>query len=520
MDKEIRIIANHIYCVIENLNTKLMHKSEDEKNYGNETFEEIMDFYITSHAMSFLKNICLEQEKSLGTILNMRCILEAKALLKCYKKGDLNEKQIDLFKLQYAIVEYRKYKEFFNMQNIIFEEDLKANYNNVVEKFKEYCPKSINLNRVLKTKMPCLLQEKASFEYLIKCYLSEAELCMYKTCSQFIHPNDNNTLWRIDINSYFKFILNYILEKYIICKENKIKGTFFQLYNLYVNEKDSISFKISEIVNKQVKELQKLIDVFIKFYGINYHSNTFLILTYLLKDITSDFLFGLTEQVKIKWKIVIEIFAIMDYLYNIGDDYENICNRYKLFVMHTKNQLFANNCVETKSDEIYNLYKNMFPSGLNKNDFDKQFSTTLGFLIGEKGMNNNQMNEINLTSMVKHFAYELKNPDIFSNYDISKIIILNYIESQILSHSNGYMYYSNSGAWGDCNSVIQAFDIILLYNLEKIFLNYKLHSIVEESNQYKTLRNCVRNVIKRYNDLMCEKFDLINNIKKMDRTRF
>lgn len=66
MDKEIRIIANHIYCVIENLNTKLMHKSEDEKNYGNETFEEIMDFYITSHAMSFLKKHMLGTRKIIG----------------------------------------------------------------------------------------------------------------------------------------------------------------------------------------------------------------------------------------------------------------------------------------------------------------------------------------------------------------------------------------------------------------------------------------------------------------------
>lgn len=520
MDKTLMPIANNIYCTIEDLNTKLMHQSEDEKNDGKETFEEIMDFYITSHAMSFLKNICLGLEKSLGTFLNMRCILEAKALLECYKKGDLNEEQIDLFKLQYAIFEYRKYKEFFNMQGIIFKENLKENYDKVVEKFKGCCPKNVNLNKVLKTNLPFLLQTNISFEHLIKDYLSKEELCMYKTCSQFVHPNDNNTLWRIDINSYFKFILNYILEKYIICKENKIKGTFFQLYNLYVNEKDSISFKISEIVNKQVKELQKLIDVFIKFYGINYHSNTFLILTYLLKDITSDFLFGLTEQVKIKWKIAIEFFAIMDYLYNIGDDYENICNRYKLFVMHTKNQLCANNCIDTKTDEIYNLYKNMFPNGLNKNDFDKLFKTTLGFLIGEKGMNNDKMNEINLTSIVKHFADELKNPDIFPNHDISKIIILNYIESQILSHSNGYMYYSNSGAWCDCNSVIQTFDIALLYNLEKISSNYKLHSIVEESNQFKTLRNCVRNVKKRYKNQSKEKFNLMNNAEKIDRTNF
>lgn len=519
MDKGIRLIANHIYCTIEDINTKLMHKSEDEKNYGKETFEEILDFYITSHAMSFLKNICLGLERSLGTIFNMRCILEAKALFECYKKGDLNDKQIDLFMHQYAIIEYRKYKEFFIMQGVIYKDDLEVNYHKIVEKFQEYCPKNANLNKVLKTNLPFLLRENVSFEYLIKYYLSEGELCMYKTCSQFIHPNDNNTLWKIDIDSYYKFILSYLFDKYIVCSTNENGDTFFKKYDLCVNEKGSISCKISEIVNKQVDEVRKIIDVFVKFYGINYHSNTFLILCNLLKDITSDFLFGLTEQVKIKWKIAIEIFAIMDYLFPIGEKFEKVNNRYKLFVMHTKNQLCANNYTDTKTDEAYNLYKNMFSNGLNKNDFDKLFKTTLGFLIGEKGMKDDRLNEINLISIVKYFADKFSNSDLSPNQDISKIFILNYIESQILSHSNGYMYYSNSGAWGDCNSVIQGFDIALLYNLEKILLNYNLHSKVEESNEFKTLRNCVRNFIKRYKEKSVEKFNLMISVEKIDRTK-
>lgn len=83
MDENIRFLANTIYCEIENINTKLMRKSNNVENNGKETFENIIDFYITSHAMSFLKNICLGLEKSIGTILNMRCILEAKALLMC-----------------------------------------------------------------------------------------------------------------------------------------------------------------------------------------------------------------------------------------------------------------------------------------------------------------------------------------------------------------------------------------------------------------------------------------------------
>ena len=440
-------------------------------------------------------------------------------MLICYKKGDLSDKQIELFKLQFAVIEYKKYKDFFNMQEIISKEDLEQNYNKTLEKFEEYCPKHINLKKVLKTNLPCFLQEKISFEYLIKRYLSDGELCMYKTCSQFIHPNDNNTLYKINIEKYFAFIIDYIKNKYIVLKKLKPNQTFLQKYNFYVYEQNSVAFKINEIVNKQVNELKKSIDVFEKFYGINYQSNTFSVLIYLLKDITVDLLFGLTEQVKMKWKVVLEIVAVMDYLYPIGEELKKINNRYKLFVLHTKKQLYDNNGINEEWSEIYSIYKTMFPNGLTKEEFNKKFNSILGFLIDKKGMCDNNLSKINLINLVKCFANKFKNVDESPNRDLSKIMMLNYIESQTLSHSNGYMYYSNSGAWEDCNSVVQTFDFAIIYNLNKILQNYNCHSKIEETNEFKTLRNCVRNVIKNYKNLMEEKFHLISSVEKIDRIK-
>lgn len=519
MNENFRLLANAIYCEIEDINTKLMLKSNNVENNGKETFENVMDFYITSHAMSFLKNICLGLEKSIGTIFNMRCILEAKALLVCYEKGDLSDEQLGLFKLQFAVIEYRKYKDFFNMQEIISKKDLEQNYNKTVKKFEECCPKHINLNKVLKSNLPCFLQEKISFEYLIKHYLGEGELCMYKTCSQFIHPNDNNTLYKINIENYFAFIIDYIINKYVFCDKLKPNRTFIQKYNFYVGEQNSVPFKINEIVNKQVNELKKCTRVFEKFYGINYHSNTFSVLIYLLKDITADFLFGLTEQVKIKWKVILELVAIMDYLYPIGEKFEKVDNRYKLFVLHTKKQLYDNNGINEEWSQIYSIYKTMFPNGVTKEEFYKNFNSILGFLIDEKGMCDNNLSKINLINLVKYFANKFKNTDESPNQDLSKIMMLNYIEGQFLSHSNGYMYYSNSGAWEDCNSVVQIFDFAIIYNLNKILQNYNFHSKIEETNEFKTLRNCVRNVIKNYKNLMTEKFHLMSSVEKIDRIK-
>lgn len=42
-------------------------------------------------------------------------------------------------------------------------------------------------------------------------------------------------------------------------------------------------------------------------------------------------------------------------------------------------------------------------------------------------------------------------------------MLLDYVESQMLSHANGYMWYANRGAWGDVNNIIIGMDMCLMF---------------------------------------------------------
>ena len=50
-------------------NHTLMKRSEDEALYGKESFSDIIDFYLTSQAQSFIKDFFLKHIGSQGILL-------------------------------------------------------------------------------------------------------------------------------------------------------------------------------------------------------------------------------------------------------------------------------------------------------------------------------------------------------------------------------------------------------------------------------------------------------------------
>ena len=71
----------------------------------------------------------------------------------------------------------------------------------------------------------------------------------------------------------------------------------------------------------------------------------------------------------------------------------------------------------------------------------------------------------------------------------------------MLSHANGYMWFANSGAWGDVNNIIIGTDTCLIFILESVLTVFKMHKAIEETNHYKTIINVLRNGIKRIRDI-------------------
>ena len=46
---------------------------------------------------------------------------------------------------------------------------------------------------------------------------------------------------------------------------------------------------------------------------------------------------------------------------------------------------------------------------------------------------------------------------------------LDYMESQMLSHANGYMWFANRGAFNDTNNVFIGIDVCLVSIIEKLY---------------------------------------------------
>ena len=88
-------------------------------------------------------------------------------------------------------------------------------------------------------------------------------------------------------------------------------------------------------------------------------------------------------------------------------------------------------------------------------------------------------------------------------------MLLDYVESQMLSHANGYMWYANRGAWGDVNNIIIGMDMCLMFILESILAMFNAHKTIEETDYYKPIINLVRNCVKRIKTICDEKIKIL-----------
>ena len=92
----------------------------------------------------------------------------------------------------------------------------------------------------------------------------------------------------------------------------------------------------------------------------------------------------------------------------------------------------------------------------------------------------------------------------FGEYFIEPVQ-LDYVESQMLSHANGYMWFANSGAWADIFNLFKATDLIIVEILSRIQNIFELHRKIEESKRYKTIINVLRNSIKKIKPMVEER---------------
>lgn len=118
----------------------------------------------------------------------------------------------------------------------------------------------------------------------------------------------------------------------------------------------------------------------------------------------------------------------------------------------------------------------------------------LGYLINENGC------APSLSFIVRDFIKQFDKDDN-GQISLGKGMLLEYCESQMLSHANGYMWFSNSGAFNDVNHIICGIIMSSIYIIEKMLSTFKIYSKVENKTQYKSIINVLRNSLKRLKEL-------------------
>ncbi len=479
-------------------NHALMKKSEGEKQFGMESFADVIDFYLTSQTQCFIKDFLLQHIGSAGMLLTARCFLEGLALKRMYEKGKISELQVELLRHQVHIIEYNYYKEFDDIADkILLPEKLVKDYEESVGFFRQNLSDKLTekqINAIIKTNKPFLCDSHTNFRKLVEENLGGEYAKLYGLYSQAIHPSVNDFYMNEGVWQTIPQILLLIMEEYKTLPPSQLS---FSNYSASIYTSD-IAKRYEDLVRQECEILINISNVFTSFFDKNYTSDTLMSLNLLMSEMCSDKLLGLCEQIKSKWKIALDAFSSFYKCYIKGFPHEEL---FKLLEEHERVQINRNLGRAFSTDKAFSYYKTLYPNGVAQKVFEKGFLTNSGYTIDAKGKTKN------LTAIVKEFIKKFVNPNVIVSFDRS--MLLDYVESQMLSHANGYMWYANRGAWGEVNNIIIGMDMCLMFILESILALFKAHKTIEEIGRYKRIINILRNSLKRIKQICDEKTKIL-----------
>ena len=309
---------------------------------------------------------------------------------------------------------------------------------------------------------------------------------MYGLCSSFVHPSTNDA-YKSDC---FRLVLPiYELLKVEYGNLSKSKSS---LSLDFAQTRSQISDNFYNLMSEETSILCSVANVFEQKFGNNYVSNTFRTIGYILPDLAIEKQLGLTEQTKCKWKVLLELCATFDYMYVkfFGQEL-----RYRLLDLHGQVQELRNINKEYDLGEAYQVYCQIYKYHCDRDKFNENFKQPLGYLIDQKG------SVPSLTKVVCEFIkkFENKNESCISG---ERAMLLDYMESQMISHANGYMWFANSGAFSDTNNIFKGIDISLMTIFRELHTVFLTHRAVEESKEYKSIINILRNSQKNLDGII------------------
>ena len=505
MDKvkieEFKTIISTLYGKIYAYNDKLFSLCETQLKEG-EIYRsiDIFDFYITSHAQAYLKNLYFGLIGNQGALMDIRCMMEGLTLKRMCQEGKISSLQEKLLQKQLFLIEYLYYKNpvITDIVNkILSPEKFEYDWNETKKYYKELLRKDYSdkeINEIVKSQIPFLCNPKLNFRKLIAEELGEEYASIYGYFSSLIHPSAN-TFYDNEIIAGFCIDFIQIIEK----EYEFLPKTEYNLHLDFILTQSDISEKFIQICINQKEIIETIANVFEEKFPNNYVSNTLRVIAPYWFEFAIEKNLGLIEQIKCKWKCLLEVFAVFHYFY-CGSEMDN--EKFKLLDEHMDVQTRRNFNKDYSLDYAYSVYCNIFPSPCNREKFDKSFLKILGYTIDAKGQVKS------LTEMVKSFVHHFDNEEN-EHVTLGKRMILDYLESQMLSHANGYMWFANRGAFMDVNSVIFASDVSLIFILKSVKRIFELHRKIEQTQKYKSIINILRNSIKKLNEFLNEKTQIL-----------
>ena len=475
-------MVNELFSKIFAYNCKLLKLCNDE-NY-NPTFAEIFDFYITSNAMSFLKNFYCQFIESPGILLNGRCIIEGLAIKAAYENKTINNINVELLKKQDAIIEYRQYKKFKEIMAIVsIPDETKNKYEEAVNYYKTtlktFTDKEVD--SIINSQIPFLCNPKMTYRKLIEDNLGKEMAEYYSVLSIFIHPRSNEMI-NMDLHTTLLLdIVMLINEVY-----GSLPGGDINInYLLYFITHDKDAEMFNDLIKAECTQMEIIQADFKKNFGDNYTSDTFHMISMLIQEMMFDTIFGMTEQVKSKFKVMLELLASYHEVYLVQEDVEN---SFRLLQYH-EDASISRSCNDRNGlDEVlkkaYVYYKKKYPNGVDFEQFSHKYVSNVGFTIDEDG-NVKTINQL-VNSLCNLFE------DSVSGIKTSDVLKLNYVEAQMLSHANGYMWYANSGAWGNTFNVYTNINRLISYIC--IYMSNIYKNGYKETKEYKDKKTS--NVLK------------------------
>lgn len=478
-------------------NYRLIQESEDPENEGKYHFESIFDFYITSNAQSLCKSLLLECFGSPGMLLNARCILEGLAIKQKYRLGEVPESRVALLQKQVFLIEYKYYRRFDDIaEQILLPEKLRLDYEETCAFFSDHLRGEFSegkIRSIIRSEIPFLCEPHTNFRKLIGENLGEEFAVMYGVLSQGVHPSTNTFHREKNTIVYLLKVLDMVYEEY-----KHLPATRVTLYSHLARcHSSDATRRIVELTRKECRMLSDIAEVFEKETGgNNFVSDTLCTAEKLLWDMTVDGSLALVEQVKSKWKVMLELLAGFDHAYfhwmlSLGEE------SYRLMEAHRNIQLARNYGDMVDLTDAYDLYKTLYPRGCDRAAFDKGFMNLLGYTIDGDGKTKN------LTEMVRLLLETIPKEGFHD-----RVMYLDYVESQMLSHANGYMWFANTGAWQDKNPVLIASECLIWSTVQHIYDFYMIAQRLG-NKQSKPILNVLRNRLKASDPLVNEKISLL-----------